>query len=263
MAVTKLNKEQDSKRPRSEVKFPGYTMADSIAVADVIHKKGGGACTIDELAAHLGYGGTNNGAFLTRVGAARTFGFIDKSGDKFVLTQLAQSILMPVYDWMSKEALVKAFLNVELFRKVYEEYKGKQLPPEFGLKNALKTMFKVVPKSVERAYRVLMESADTAGFFETRNSRTHLILPAIAKGKAQEPPADPNPPPPGFGGGDGGGTGSGSGVVPEGKNQPPTSLDAVKATYIQTLVDAHQEKAKKGELDDALMSRIEKLLGMA
>src|SRR6266852_137104 len=127
MAVTKLSNEQsESKRQRYEVKFPKYTLADSVTVPKAIHEKGGGSCTLDELAAHLGYAGTNNGAFRAKIGAARHFNLIDKSGEKYVVAQLGQNILMPVYDWAPKEALVKAFLSVELFSKVYEEYKGKQ-----------------------------------------------------------------------------------------------------------------------------------------
>jgi hypothetical protein len=265
MAVTKLNQnDADAKRQRSEHKFPYYDLADSLLVAKTIHAKGGGAVTLDELAAHLGYAGTNNGAFQSRVGAARMFGVVEKTGNKFVLTQLAQSILMPVYDWMPKEGLVKAFLNVELFRRVYEEYQGKQLPPEFGIKNALKTIFKVNPNGIERAYRTLMLSAEAAGFFETRaGARTHLIIPTINKGAVPTmPSASPNEnlATPEFGGG-GGGSGSGSGGSESG-GAGPTTLETVKARYIQTLITTLEEKGKKGDLDEALMTRIEKLLAI-
>ncbi len=263
MAVTKLNQnDAEAKRQRSEHKFPYYDLADSLIVAKSIHAKGGGAATLDELAAHLGYAGTNNGAFQARVGAARMFGVIEKTGNKYVLTQLAQSILMPVYDWMPKEGLVKAFLNVELFKRVYEEYQGKQLPPEFGFKNALKTIFKVHPNGIERAYRTLMLSAEAAGFFETRaGARTHLIIPTINKGAI--PPMSPISPnenlaTPELGGGSGS---SGSGGDNSGSpGQVAPTLEIVKARYIQTLITTLEEKGKKGELDEALMTRIEKLL---
>jgi hypothetical protein len=266
MTVTKLNEaDSDSKRQISELKFPYYALADSVAVAQTIHSKGGGKATLDELAAHLGYAGTNNGAFKSRIAASRLFGLVEKAGSSFTITQTAQGILMPVYDWAPKENLVKAFLNVALFRQVFEEYKGKALPPEFGMKNALKTIFKVTPTVVERAYRVLMESAETAGFFETRaGARTHLIIPTITKGAAT-PPADAETPP-AFGGGNSGGNGGGTDTQGD-KIQTPTtikveagSLSNVKARYVESLIKLFEAKAEKGELDEALMSRIEKLL---
>jgi hypothetical protein len=277
VAVTQLNQESkdEGKRQISALKFPYYNLADSVAVAQTIHARCGGAASLDELAAHLNYGGINNGAFKSRVAAARMFALIEKSGDKFAMTQTAQAILMPVYDWMPAEALTKAFLNVELFLRVYEEYRGKQLPPEFGLKNALKTIFGVNPTSVERAYRVLIESADTAGFFETRaGARTHLIIPTVKKTPGQalaDRQEDERPVAVASGGGEGGGppdTASAAwsaSLVPIERlreSAAGNSLDVVKAHYIQTLVDAHSEKIKKGELDEALMTRIEKLLGL-
>jgi len=281
MAVTELNPDSkdESKRQVSAFKYPYYALADSVAVAQTIHAKGGGAATLDELAAHLNYAGVNNGAFKSRLAAARMFGLVEKSGDKFVITQLAQAILMPHYEWMPKEGLAKAFLSVELFARIYDEYKGKQLPPEFGLKNALKTMFGVAPPGVERAYRVLIESADTAGFFETRaGARTHLILPTINKGAATV--AQQMSPDAQTGGGDGGGGDGGdgggrdvpgsagglSGQISGGRagsgdsGRPPSGIEGAKARYIQALINVLEEKGKTGELDEALMGRIEKLL---
>jgi len=268
--VEKINdKQQDEKRQVSTTKFPYYALADSVAVAQTIYQKAGGSATLDELAAHLNYAGTDNGAFKSRIAAARTFGLVERSNDKLVLSQIAQSILTPVYDWMPKEGLAKAFLNVELFKKVYEEYKGKQLPPDFGLKNALKTTFGIAPPSVERAFRVLIESAETAGFFETRaGARTHLIIPTINKGGAVI--AEPAAATPATGGGSGGN--GADGELPAQNEQPAEirkamaagqpSLENVKARYVQTLINMLEEKGKKGELDTDLMARIEKLLNV-
>src|SRR6266481_6378116 len=114
----------ESSRQRSEVRFPSYTLADAVMVAKAIHDRGGGKATVHELAAHLGYAGVNNGAFLSKLGASRLFGLVAKEGDRFVPTALAQNILMPVYDWTPREALIEAFFNVELFRKVFDEYNG-------------------------------------------------------------------------------------------------------------------------------------------
>lgn len=255
---------EDSKYKRSGVRFATYPLVDCIAVARAIHEQGGGAATLDQLSAFLGYAGTNNGAFLARLASTRSFGLIQKSGEKYVPTQLAQSIVMPVYDWMAKEAMVQAFLNVELFAKIYEEYKGKELPPEVGLKNALKTLFDVLPNRVDRAYRALMDSADQAGFFSTRATRTHLIMPTIPKSAGSSETAP--------------GTESVAGESERPVERTPvlvqqafasdpaippstSTMQAVKAKYVSTLISILEERAKNGdEPDEALMARIEKLL---
>jgi len=259
--VTNLSPETQSKdgqRQRSEVRFPAYGLADSVAVAKAIHDKGGGKATPDALAAYLSYKSTANGAFLARIGAARMFGLVAKAGDFFTPSPLAQQILMPTYVEQGRQALVEAFLNVDLFKRVFDDFRGKDLPPEFGMKNALRNTYRVVPTRIDVAYRVLMESAESAGFFETRGARTHLIMPPLK-------PVSPAPGPTvhettedsnklgGGGSGDGGGTG--------GSNQTRTlTLDAVKARYVQTLINVLEEKGKEGPLDEALMTRIEKLL---
>src|SRR5438876_502168 len=101
MGVTQMNAEaqEDEKGVRSALKSPWYSLPDSLQVPDVIYKRGGGKLTADEIAAYLNYRGVNNGAFKARINAARMFGLIEKSGDKYVLTQTAQSILIPIYEW--------------------------------------------------------------------------------------------------------------------------------------------------------------------
>jgi hypothetical protein len=246
----------DSKWKRSGVRFATYALADCLTVAKAIHEQGGGTATLEQLAAFLNYAGTNNGAFLARLASARSFGLIQRYGDKHILTQLARTILMPVYDWEAKEAMVQAFLNVELFSKVYEEYKGKELPPEAGLKNALQSMFGVAPARVDRAYRALMDSAEEAGFFATRGTRTHLIVPTIQKGGSAPglalvaPQADADSP---------------ERITPTSADAPVATtvmnMHAVKAKYANVLIDLMQERAKStGQIDEELMSRIEKLL---
>lgn len=264
------NPAQEEQRARSEVRFAARNLADSLAVAREIHAKGGGKATGDQLAAFLGYKSTTNGAYLSRVGAARTFGLITKSGDFFVLTPLSIQILSPTYPEQAKEGLITAFMNVELYRKVYEEFKGRELPPEFGMKNALRNIFKIVPARVDLAYRTLMDSAQDAGFFDTRGSRTHLIMPMVKPLPATTPQvsAADDEASAEFGGGSDGGGGDGSdgggnsGHQPQGKAERllTRSMDAVKAQYIATLIKVFEEKSKDGELDEKLMERIEKLL---
>lgn len=239
-------------RGRSGTAFPAYSLPDSIAVAKVIYDRGGGQATKEHLAAFLGYKSTNNGAFLSRVGAAKLFGLIESSGDTLRLTQLGQRVLMPESSEDLRQALVDAFLTVPLFKRVYEEYRGKDLPEGLGLKNALRLKFQILPGRIDLAYRTLFDSAETAGFFEVRGSKTQLIIPITkAPSKSQDEQQNGDEESRSFKGGGGG--------------KPPSlpkSRDELQNEYIGALIEVLREKSKQGEMDNELMERIERLLNL-
>ena len=237
-------------------------LADSVAVAKTIHERGGGIASSDQLAAFLGYKSSNNGAFFNRVSAAKMFGLVESEVGVFRLTSRAQAILTPTYPEDAARAVVDAFLDVPLFKAVYDETKGQQLPPEFGLKNLLRNKFSVGPTVVDTALRTLMASAEDAGFFATRGSRTHLIMPAITSGRAgvsgETPREDADS---GKGGGSGGGHDNG-GDGSNGFKAPfqvvKMTTEELKSSYIAALIGLLRDKGPEPEL----MTRIEKLLGV-
>jgi hypothetical protein len=250
--------------------FPGFALASSVEAVRLLQVHGGQA-TADHFASHLGYKGTNNGAYLTRVAAARGFGILTKTGQIFVATALGQRILHPVYPHDQQAALVEAFLSADLFRRIYEDFKGKELPPEFGMKNALRNIYGIKPERVNDAYRVLMESAETAGFFLTRNgARTHLIMPLVMP-MTQNPQANVAPAQTdaalGGGAGSGGGGGDGPGYAQQptaammftGASQPQIAVSS-KDAYLNALIRVFEKKAADGQMDEQLMQRIERLL---
>lgn len=248
---------------RSEVRFPAYDLAAAINVPKIIHTRGGGQATPDQLASYLGYKGTNNGAYLARVGAARAFGLIAKSGNVFSPSPLAQQIISPVYPQDAKRALVEAFFNVELFKKVYEDFKGRELPPEAGLKNNLMNKHGVVATRVELAYRTLLDSAETAGLFETKGgARTHLIISqqASAQGNTMASPASAPATESNI---DADASSDDTAFAQPQQTRRPSaaqSISDVKAQYLSTLIKLFEAKSEKGELDEKLMERIERLL---
>ena len=254
--ATELRKNQKPavRRKPPDIKFSFYTLADSVAVAKAIHEQGGGRATRDQLAAFLGHSTTNSGAFISRLASARTFNLITTDRGDFVITDLAQRILMPVRPEQHVEGLVEAFLTVPLFKEIYEEHKGKELPPEFGLKNLLRTKYGITGRTVDIAYRALMESAEQAQFFATRKSRTHLIMPSITPTRVSEEPTDTPKGEPVHGGG------SGIGTPPP---QPPSAMtaskEALRMKYVEKLfdmIDATKDNTEKKELLD----RIEQFL---
>lgn len=250
---------QSDQQPRTrrkppDIRFPQFTLADSLAVAEAIQKKGGGTASRDQLAAFLGYSTTNSGTFLTRLAAARTFNLVtSERGGDFVITPLAQKILMPVYPAQTTEGLVEAFLGVPLFKAIYEEHKGKELPPEFGIKNLLRTKYSIMGRTTDIAYRALMESAEQAQFFATRGSRTHLIMPSVTIQRKPEDTSDGVASDPNLGGG------GGDGKPPAPPSHVSAAKEEMRMKYVDKLfgmIDTTEDKAEKKELLD----RIEQFL---
>ena len=137
----------ETKRFRSEIEFPYADLESAVEIAQTIHSKAGSSCETDELAAWMGQTATG-GTFRTRLGAARMFGLIETGQGRVTLTQPGRDVL----DSSGNErvARVAAFLNVELFRAMYDQYKGNALPPPPAIERQMEQLG-VSPKQKERA----------------------------------------------------------------------------------------------------------------
>src|SRR5438270_530466 len=211
---------------RSAFTAPYFDLESSIKVARVIYEKGGGSCTADQLANWLDYASTRSGTFLTRVSAAnKHFRLIEQNGDHFIITENAEKILAPVMPEDTTNAKAEAFLSAPLFGKVYEQFKGSQLPPEVGLKNLFQSTYKVTPDRVANAVRIFLNSADQAGLLVRSGDRSRLIrpTPAFAPARSAKSPEDASPVPPEKprGGGGDGPTGVHSAIIGLLRELPP------------------------------------------
>lgn len=204
---------------------PYFDLDASIKVADAIQRNGGGTCTPDQLAHWLEYAGVRSGTYLTRVSSAnKHFGLIDSQGDRLVVTERAHKIISPVMPDDAANAKIEAFLAAPLFNALYEEFRGRQLPPEIGLKNLLETKYKMVTDRAVAAVRIFFNSAQQAGILTADRSR--LVRPATsahapAVKKPEEPVAPPEAERRKSGGGDGGSGGVHTAIVGLLRELPP------------------------------------------
>ena len=165
-----------SKGPRevSTIAFPYGDLDDAIDVARALHSSGGVPLSRDQLAAvmKLEPGG---GGFNTKAGAARNFGLMETVQGKYQLTQLGFDILDSARE---RAAKAQAFLFVPLYRRVYEEFKGRQLPTRpVGLETAF-VSFGVALKQKDKARQVFERSARLAGFFPNAQE-DRLVEPIV------------------------------------------------------------------------------------
>lgn len=188
-------------RQRSTIGFPYMDLNASVDLAEAIHGHvGHGDCDDDQLAAWTNQSAKSSG-FRTQVYAARMFGVLDGESGRHRLTDLGRAVVDPN---QAREARARAFLNVPLYRAVFENHRGGVLPPAAALEREMVGLG-VAEKQKDRARQVFERAADQAGFFE--HGRNRLVAPGVQRGETP-PPDDKGKG--GGGGGNGGGNGGGS-----------------------------------------------------
>lgn len=161
-------------RSQSAIQFPYVDLQGAIEVAQAVLSAGGVPLDRDQLAAALQMA-PGSGGFSIKIAAARMFGLLEMSAGKNQLSPLGFEILDSA---RAKGAMAQAFLNVPLYKKVFDEFKGRQLPPRpAGLEQAF-VNFGVAPKQKDRARNVFDRSARQAGFFPNANE-DRLVMPVI------------------------------------------------------------------------------------
>lgn len=182
-AVPEADPKAGKERRISETQAPVSGLTQSIEVARVLHENGG-SLDRSQLAPKLGYSGARNGTFLTRVSAAKIFGLVDQppQSDVVRITQRGLAIVAQVSDADSQRAKLDAFMSVDLFRAVFEEYKGRPLPPDIGLKNLFEQTYKIIPTRAAQAVKVMLDSAETAGLFTIAGAGSRKMIQPVVSG---------------------------------------------------------------------------------
>lgn len=249
------NEGASSKKPlsRANVQYPYFDLANSLEVARKMQDNAGGSCSPDQLASYLEYKSTKSGTYQTRVSAAKQFGFVRSDDGLLSVTERAMKIISPVLPEDAVSAKVDAFLNVDLFGKVYEKYKGSTIPPKVGMRNLLSQAFGVPDDRLDPTVRVLFDSAEQAGMFPN-GDQSRLVRPATKAQAAPKPqPAEAAPSAePQRGGSGGGGTEGGPPGVhtailgllrelpPAGSAWPKRSKDRFVKAFLATLEFVYQ-----------------------
>lgn len=187
-----------AKRERSSIAFPYDDLADAVKLARAIHQNAGaGECDELQLSAWLNVSRKSSG-FRQQLSAAKLFGILKSSGDRYKLTMIGRAVVDPRQERAAKAG---AFLKVPLYSAIYEKHKGGVLPPAAVLAQDIVALG-VAAKQKDRARQSFERSAQEAGYFEQGKER--LVRPGVAPLKE-----DDDSHATGGGGGDGGGGGGG------------------------------------------------------
>lgn len=139
--------------PRETWTFPRHTLEEAIAVPKAIEEKNGGNPMRSEmLAKAVGFNQPSDWRYKGLVRSANQYGLVSGSGEKSVvsLIKTGQDIVAPSSPDQRQEALLKAFKNVEDFKKVEEFYRGKRIPEDEYFVNTLTREFSIPRDRAER-----------------------------------------------------------------------------------------------------------------
>ena len=162
----------------SKIPFPYRDMDVGVSVALAMIGAGGVALTTEQLAGVMGLQ-VGSGNFVIKIMTARMFGLVSNTGGRYELTDTGFAIV-DKDEKRQRAARAQAFLNVPLYKRTYEEFKGKQLPPRpHGVEQAF-ARFGVPAKQVKAARLAFEKSATQAGYFGAGMDR--LIEPIIGGG---------------------------------------------------------------------------------
>lgn len=174
------------KRDRSLIEFPYSDLERSVELATVLLREGGQAqIEQTQLAVAMDQSATG-GTFRGRLGAARMFGFVETEQGRVGLTSLG----LRVTDAESTNAArAEAFLNIPLYKAMFERYQGYALPPPAAIERQMESLG-VPPKQKERARQAFSASAQFAGYIASNGRFSKPTFASRAKDE-QIPEQDP------------------------------------------------------------------------
>jgi len=204
-------------RLQSSIQFPYSDLETAINVVDSMHSTGYQECAPDQLAAAM-HQRVSSGNFRLKISTARAFGLIHTSPGRIAITDLGYRVLDPI---QRKKGCVDAFLTVELYHRLYDDYRGKQLPPRPAALERVFEQYGVSPKQTGKARHAFDRSAKQAGFFDHGNDR--LVVPGDFPAEQAPPPARETHEAPDTGKGKGGG------------GEPPSGLDGLIVALLEKM----------------------------
>ena len=125
-------------------------------------------------ASYLGHDTTNSGAFMTKMGALRDWGFIGGRGDEILLTESGYEIAHESDEDRVKTVLRTAFRSAKVFGELYAAT-DKGVPVRINdMASRAVLSHKVAPAARKAFMRLFLDSAEYVGF--ARVEGDHVVL---------------------------------------------------------------------------------------
>ncbi len=165
MAAKKGTKKTAPKAEKPKVTFPTLPLEIALEVPVAIKEKNGGnPWAVEDLAAALSMSHKTNKFYYTTA-ASRDFGLTigTRNTPKVELTDLGRAIVYAPDPAAELEKKTEAFLGVDIFRRVFDHYKGSDLPEMKYLGNTLEREFGLLPEQHEEFSKLFRANSEYLG----------------------------------------------------------------------------------------------------
>jgi hypothetical protein len=153
------------KKARVRWPFPRAPLEEALKIPYAIKEhNGGNPWEPDEIRQAVG-AGTGGNAWFYLTAASRDYGLTagTRDAEKIALADLGRDIVYAPDPDAEKALKVRAFLNVDIFKRVLEYYKGSNLPDMKYLGNTLQKEFDLDPETHEEFSRTFRENCQYLG----------------------------------------------------------------------------------------------------
>jgi hypothetical protein len=158
-------KSSPAKKSRVRWPFPRATLEQALQIAYAIKEhNGGNPWEPEEIRKAIG-AGTGGNAFFYLTAASRDYGLTTgtNAAEKIALTDLGRDLVYAPDREAENGLKLRAFLNIDVFKRVLEYYKGSNLPEMRYLGNTLQKEFDLAPETHEEFSRTFRENCQYLG----------------------------------------------------------------------------------------------------
>lgn len=151
------------------IAYPSYTLDSSIKFVSQIHNEFTSLTFTppDSISKALGLSG---GAFLQKLSTATQYGLLQlKKGEGYKSTELFDKITKPIPSEDVGQSILECLQHPELYKKLLEDFKNKQLPSENGLANMLDRLYGVKGNGAVVAAKVFFNNISYAKLVNDNN----------------------------------------------------------------------------------------------
>jgi hypothetical protein len=107
------------------IEYPRASFSRSMQMADAINYLGG-ECTFESCAERMGV--KVSGGFTAVIGSGKKHDLVDSKKETLTTTETYKRIKLSYTEEEKRDTLRMAFLSPPLYRKIFEKFKGKDLP---------------------------------------------------------------------------------------------------------------------------------------
>lgn len=160
---------------RQRLPFPEVTLEETIKIAQALNEEYQGGPAHGDLIGPTLYSSPEE--FGKALKAANQYGIITGEDVFHIiqLTELGKDVVAPTSPDQRQAALLKAFSNVELFRKIVEAYAGQPLPEVEFFKNALERKFEIPRPATQKFIDVFTSNLEFLKAFTPTKTGTAII----------------------------------------------------------------------------------------